>query len=313
MKPMPLKYRLRAWWEGYDISELGRILSRRAAEAEPALREPAERPAGRTQRTAGAIVSKKRDAEGWSAARIAASQIVWGENSLSPRGEALLKSTATRLGLGQRSRILHLGAELGGTGHLLEQGLGCKVLCAETLTELLGAGDGTTRPLAAGDEPLLPGVDFILVDGLAERAEPLATILREQSSGLGPGGTMMLRALVMTDERNATSVRFRTWAENEPVRPRLRSSDELSRILQEARLSVTASASASQEYADEVERCWGDALDRIRALHRDPVGRALIPTLLDEGERWLRRIELIREGVLGVRHFSAVRRDRSRR
>jgi cyclopropane fatty-acyl-phospholipid synthase-like methyltransferase len=156
-------------------------------------------------------------------------------------------------------------------------------------------------------------VDLILVDGIAERGEPLATILRNQSAGLVPGGKLVLRSLVLTDERAAGSSRFRDWAAGEPVRPRLRSAEELSRILQEARLSVTGTSSTSDDYAADVEQSWGDALDRIRALHRDPAGRALIPTLLSECERWLRRIELVREGILAVRQITATRHDRNRR
>ena len=83
--------------------------------------------------------------------------------------------------------------------------------------------------------------------------------------------------------------------------------------MQEAWLTVSASTSTADEYADEIEHAWGAALDRIRTLHRDPTGRVLIPTLLAECERWLKRIELLREGIIGVRQIIATRRDRGRR
>jgi cyclopropane fatty-acyl-phospholipid synthase-like methyltransferase len=166
--------------------------------------------------------------------------------------------------------------------------------------------------LTPSDGPKLAQADLILVDGVAERSEPLATLLRNQAGGLAQGGQLVLRSLVLCDERAATSARFREWINGEPIRPRLRTSDELTRIVQEARLTIATTSSTSDDYAQDVERLWGDALDRIRALHRDRAGRALIPTLLAEGERWRRRIELIRDGVIGVRQVVARKRDRGR-
>ena len=137
-------------------------------------------------------------------------------------------------------------------------------------------------------------------------------LLRNQAAGLAAGGRLVLRSLVLANERDAGSARFRDWSAGEPVRPRLRSPEELGRILQEARLTVVSTTATSDAYALEVERTWGDAIDRIRLLHRDPAGRHIIPTMLAECERWQRRIELIRDGVLAVRQYVAKRRDRSR-
>jgi len=315
MEPLPLRHRLRAWWEGYDLAELKRILARRQADSFDANSNeaPAVTSAVPPQRRATPMPPEAREPAGWTPQMLAAGQIVWGEHSLSPRRDAQLKTLAANAGIGSRSRVMHLGAELGGTALLLERGLGCKVLAAETQPALIAQSAGRVVLVSPQDEPILAAADFILVDGVAERGEPLATILRNQSAGLAPGGALVLRSLVLTEERAAGSARFRDWAAAEPVRPRLRSTEELSRILQEARLTVTATSSLSDDYAADVEQCWGDALDRIRALHRDPTGRALIPTLLTECERWLKRIELIREGILGVRQISATRRDRNRR
>ena len=316
MDAMPIKYRLRAWWEGYDLGELKRILSGRVADPDSGQEEdqPQRRDAVATApQRRGAPAQEAREPSGWTPQLVAAGQIVWGENSLSPRCDAQLKALAAQAGLGMRSRVLHLGAELGGLAAVLERGLGCKVFAAETLPALVAAADGRVALVNPQDDPTLTSADFILVDGIAERGEPLATILRNQSANLAPDGMLVLRSLVLSDDRAAGSARFRDWAAAEPIRPRLRSAEELSRILQEARLTVASSTSTSDDYAADVERCWGNALDRIRALHRDRVGRALIPTLLSECERWLKRVELVREGILGVRQFTATRRDRSRR
>jgi hypothetical protein len=305
----PFRQRLRAWWEGYDLTELKRLLARAANEDSvpeaPRVTVPPAR--------ASAPATRPAEPVGWTPDLITASQIVWGEGSLSPRGDSQLRALSARAGLGARSRVLHLGAELGGIAALIEHGIGCKVVAAETLKPLVDASAGQVTQVRPADSALLADADFILVDGLSERGDPLAAILRNQCASLAPGGLVVVRSLVIADERHAGSARFRDWAAREPVRPRLRSVEELSRVLQEARLAVIVTSDISTDYAAEVEHSWGDAVDRIRALHREADGQKLIPVLLAEGERWLKRIELIREGAIGVRLLIATRRDHARR
>jgi cyclopropane fatty-acyl-phospholipid synthase-like methyltransferase len=234
---------------------------------------------------------------------------VWGQKSLSPRGEDALKALAGLTRLGPDSRILHIGAELGGVAALLARGLGCKVVPVETLAALANASSGSVSLVRPGDPVLMPDADLILVDNLAERSDPLAAILRNQVSGLKPGGAVVLRSLVLSEPRAAVSARYREWAAGEPIRPRLRSAEDLTRLLHEARLSVQSSTSIADTYAADVEEHWRAALDRIRALHEDASGRALAPAVLGECERWLKRIELLREGVIGFRRFIAYRRE----
>lgn len=308
----PLRQRLRAWWEGYDLAELKRRLAARVANEDAA---PSQRPLPHPSPISRAqpVPSQPSDPTSWTPERLAAAQIVWGHGSLTPRGTSQLRALSARAGLGQRGRVLHLGAELGGVASELQSAIGCTVLAAETQKPLADASDGRVRLLRAADSALLSDADFVLVDSLAERGEPLTTLLRSQCETLVPGGQVAVRSLVLTDERQTTSPRYREWADAEPVRPRLRSVETLSRLIEDARLSVVAVSDISTDYAAEVEYSWGGAIDRIRAMHRTAAGQALIPQLLAEGERWLNRIELIREGAIGVRILIATRRDRARR
>ncbi len=315
-KPMrsPIRQRLRAWWEGYDLAELKRRIAARAANedgAAPTARSAPFSRVARAQPTAPQL--QHSELSNWTPERLEAAQIVWGHGSLTPRGTSHLRMLSARAGLGRQSSVLHLGAELGGVADQLRAGIGCTVLAAETQKPLADASDGRVVLLRAADGPLLPDADFILVDGLAEHGEPLTTLLRNQSESLVSGGHVVMRSLVMLDDQQTISPRYREWADAEPVRPRLRPADTLTRLVEDARLSVITVSDISTEYAAEVEYCWSGAIDRIRALHRDPKGLPLIQPLLAEGERWLRRIELIREGAIGVRILIATRRDRTRR
>src|SRR3546814_2711850 len=55
-----------------------------------------------------------------------------------------------------------------------------KVVAAETLKPLAEASAGEVAHVRPADPALVENPDFILVDGLGERGEPLATILRNQ-------------------------------------------------------------------------------------------------------------------------------------
>src|SRR3546814_12751169 len=78
-----------------------------------------------------------------------------------------------------------------------------KVVAAETLKPLAEASAGEVAHVRPADPALVENPDFILVDGLGERGEPLATILRNQCASLAPGGLVVLRSLVKADERHS--------------------------------------------------------------------------------------------------------------
>jgi hypothetical protein len=87
MQRMPFKYRLRAWWEGYDLAELARLLARQPAAAgddDDTTLPRAHPPLAAARATPAAA---NANSQGWTPALIAAGQIVFGEHSLSPRGD----------------------------------------------------------------------------------------------------------------------------------------------------------------------------------------------------------------------------------
>ncbi len=302
---LPFRMRLRAWWDGYDPALLSARMAQRAVDEEE--RIDALPPPAALQPEAPSPVEEER-APGWCASRLAAAQLVWGEGSAGPRGEARLRALTPELGLSKASSIVHLGAEMGGTALMLQRGIGCRILPADTLPAFIAASHDRVTAFSQDDGPLATGVDLILVDHLAERGEPLARILRAQAKGLAKNGRLVIRALVKQGGGTRSEALSR-WMEGEPVRPRLRSADELQRIVQEAGLTLNASRNGSDAYVTEIEQSWRGAVDTVRALHGTGGTAAVSEMLLAEGERWTARTALIADGTLCYREIIASRRS----
>lgn len=297
--------RLRAWWDGYDAAALSARMSARQADDTGPVDIPflPELPLAETDDT---IVAKA--VPDWDAARLTAAQLVWGKSSIAPKGEARLRSLALEFGLSKASSIVHLGADLGGTALMLQRGIGCRVLPADTVDTFVAASGQRVTLLGQNDRPLADDVDIMLVDHFAERGEPLVRILRTQGRGLGKTGRLVIRALVKQSGSRRDDALL-AWMESEPIKPRLRSADELQRIVQEAGLVLNASRNASEAYVDEIETAWRGAVDNVRTLHGRAGAAAIGDMLLSEGERWAARAALIADGTLCYREVIASRRN----
>ena len=312
---LPLRYRLRAWWDGIDA----RALALQAAEAragspaaEPVSLSLAPRPFETLPTRPRELAPEAPRATGWVPVRLAAAQLVWGEGHLAPAGEMQLRGLAADMNIAHGSSVLHLGAELGGVAEIMRRGTGCRVLPADTHTEFAEASGNRVTLLTDTSEALASEVDLLLVDHLADRGEPLARILRTQGRSLVRGGHLVIRAL--TSQLGSSSrkrERMKDWTDREPLRPRLRSAEELKRIVQEAGLVLERMEERSDAYVQEVEAAWRAAVDAVRLLPATEEGRALSDMLLMEGERWSARMALFESGVLSYREIVARRRDGS--
>ncbi len=247
-----------------------------------------------------------REDFGWTAERLAAAQIIWGKNCLSPRGDTQLYDIARTLTLRSHSRVMHIGAGLGGTADILHRGTGCEVIAADTQQYIAQASSGRVVHVQPQHNTLATSLDLVLVDNVAEHCHQLTTILENQSKGLLENGCLILRSLMFAAKDAARSEEYQAWAAFEPSDPCLRSEDTLVQMLREAGLRVRSSISLADDYAADIEQHWGDALDLIPTFHRDPAKRGLIPVLQAEGKRWLKRLELISEGTLDIRQLVAV-------
>ncbi len=315
---MPLSLRLRAWWEGYDLDALSLQLSKPEGTQDnlPAELPPLPtRPLARRPRVVARELPRSSASapteDGWHEARLTVAQLVWDQGCLGPRDEAGLDTVFGRLKLGPQSRLAHIGAELGGMAQNLRDRLGCLVTAFEMEHSMIAAAPKGSVALVAPDMPPPGGpFDLIIVDGFGDRGERLTDGLRKLLPHLSEQGTLLLRALALGNERAIGTTSYREWIATEPVRMRLRTDSELTRALHEAGYGLRASEDRSLPYVENIERAWAASVDAVRVLHRDTRTRPLVSTLLQEGERWSARVELIRSGALAWRQYAVSRRDR---
>lgn len=309
--PLPLRLRLRAWWQGYDPA----ALSQRLMESRPANAAP-RRVAAPNSSTLGAHVgldAQLSPSSDWTDARLAAAQLVWGPGLLGPHNGAATLELTRLLKLRRGMRVVHLGAELGGVARLLERSHACRVTSFENDPQLLAAAAQIgNRVLPFTAEAKAEGRPFhhAVVDGLAHQTGEFAAVMRRLRPLLLDQATVVIRAFIAPSEEAKRSPKLHAWMASERTRLRLMTHEELIACVQQAGFGLRGSEDRASAYVEAVERAWRPAIDLVRSLHDDPGGRPMIPLLLAEGEQWARRLELIREKALGVVRIIAIRRDR---
>lgn len=311
---LPIGLRLRAWWEGYDLSRLAPRLARPEGAADAA---PEDSGVGRTAPRRVRIPSPHQPhsdgglLSSWTNERLTVAQLIWGEHCLGPYDLPAIELVLQRLGEPAKQRVAHLGAELGGAARLLRKQQGCTVSAFEYDPALLAASQLGQVARAAPDTPPASGpYDLIIVDAYADRGERLTDALRRLQPLLSEHGLVQLRALCLVNERNAGTDAYRQWVQAEPIRPRLRTHEEIVRALHEAGLGLRASEDRGSAHVEQIEHAWAMALDGVRVLHRSLRTRPLVPVLIAECERWTARVQLMRSGLIAFRQYVAGRRDK---
>lgn len=307
---LPLRWRLHAWWEGYDADELAkRLAAEREAKNKPA--EPVQS-AEATPEPDAPQAAEAPHKPYWNDARLAAAQFVWGEGFVAPFDEANILELAKRLRVDRSHHVIHLCAELGGLNRVLNERFGCTIANLDPQHAFIEAARSLGNDVREQLYEVEPGgspYDFALIGGLVHGSGQLAKLLRLGYRYLEPQGVIAARIYTLKDERAVTSAHFRQWAAQESLEQQLPSSGEIDGMIQHAGLNLRAKEDCSLHHVELIEQTWTKALSLMRTLQRDETIRHLAPYLLEDAERWRRHVELIRDGTLAIYNIAAVRRE----
>ena len=143
MVKVPLKWRMKAWWEGYDRDDIRKRLARGEEIDEADL----ERSAEKTKSSSGNPI-------GWDENRLESTQIIWGEGYCGPGGPEYVKSMSKLLCMNSNMSVAVIGADLGGPSRVLATKFGAWITGYEESKEL--AEKGMLHSVKAGLEGKAP-------------------------------------------------------------------------------------------------------------------------------------------------------------
>ncbi len=298
--PPPLKARLRAWWDGVEISELPPEMLERTVKGKA--KDGDTKSPGLFARLRG------RESDAWADPRLTVSERVWGEAMTGPGGRDFVLAMIASLGIDKKMSLLEIGAGLGGSTRIIAKetgawitGLEPDAAMAKAGMELSARGKLKKRaPIEPCDlaEIELEAVTYPVVFSLEtffkvpDKAEFYAKVYRS----LKPEGQLLFTDL-MVPEPNPQSETYEKWGTKERVAPHPWTVEETRSSLEYHGFDVRITEDITAEYSRMALQALSEFAGELKLGRID---KPMAAAVLDEVERWSHRLALFEAGELSV-------------
>ena len=242
---------------------------------------------------------------------------LWGEGFLGPGGPAEVLALAKPLGLNGSHSVLQLGAGLGGAARTLAGEWGCYVTGYECDRDLAALGNALSvklkverkadiRPL----DPTAPAIrqkyfhHALALEALWRHADKTKLIVA-LVDGVKASGQLVLTDLVLGDVTPQASAAFSAWAACEGAEPHLAGERALTALMTRQGLDVRIVEDITGRHMTQTLSAWESF---VQDLARDRPAPAYAARIVEEAERCLRRLDLMRAGRLRLVRWHAIRR-----
>lgn len=298
---IPLRMRLKAWWDGYDLIV-------RSLDAETG------GGAGASKKAAPAAFARH------GPAHIQLMQSVWGDGHVTPGGKSHILQLVKPFNLNPAMTVLDIGAGLGGTGRTVAADFGVRATCMERDAKLVKAGTELSAAAGLGRKVELRTTDLETLDIKAKSfdcifsKEQLFTI--ENKSRLIEGidgalrdqGQFLFTDYVAAKPREASSA-LDEWAAGEPRPVHPWTPDEYLDALRNCGLDIRISEDITDQHRRFITQGWATYLSARGGESPDP---SIASALVEEVELWTRRNQALESGALQAYRFYAIRKGQTR-
>jgi SAM-dependent methyltransferase len=301
---VPIKLRLKAWWDGCDV-----IVHQR--KAKPAAIETPTR----------AVIGYRDPERPWETPRVKLAQMLWGEGFSHPGGAEHALRLVKPFGLDPAMTVLDLSSGLGGGPRTLVEHCGVWVTGLEPDREFAEAGRQLSILAGVAKKAdicvVIPekldlragSIDCIICRELFHTVADKPRMLRIIEQALKPRGQFLFTDYMLADREKAGSEPIKAWLEAEPAPVDLWSLDDFTRFLADEKLEVRVTEDVTDDFRRMVIAAWAE-------LTASTTGAALTSELkaclVSELERWTRRIAAFDSGDLRVFRVYALKNASSR-
>ncbi|MCH8861035.1 MAG: hypothetical protein IID51_00820 [Proteobacteria bacterium] len=306
---IPLKLKLKAWWEGYDSDEVRDAYLATQNQEEEASAPPAAPRKEAPEKTA----KKPKDdipVDPWNEKRVDIAQYIWGKGYCGPGGPEHIVTMSKLLALSPKMSMMCLGAGLGGPARTLADKFGVWVSGYEESEHLVEAGNemslkaGMSKKadlhvyVADGSTDFGRKFDRVLAKEYLFLVENKKGLMGATFEATKPDGLILITDYVLGSESVVTSDAYLEWKESERGKVYPITEEALKELVTTAGYSVRVHEDISDQQIHLIANAWSGADKVIAELTKDKDGTALVDTLLQEAEFWARRSKLLTDGTL---------------
>jgi cyclopropane fatty-acyl-phospholipid synthase-like methyltransferase len=305
--PVRFKTRLRAWWEGYDLSVLKPVEGNEAAAAAELMAATLASSTEETEDTA-----ELRGINGkplWNAERIKVAETLWGGDFISPGGVEHTTYLVKPFGITSAMSILDLSAGLGGVARTIAMEYKAWVTGMEASPLLAKIGNerstklGMTKnaPVEAYDPEklnLTRRYDGIFAKEAFFTVQNKDKLFDAINKGLKPGGQFLFTDYCTLSE--TTSPVLSKWLAAEPLPPNLWTVEKLIAALRLRKLDVRTNEDITELQRKLILRALGHFLEHLESHKLDLSTKRAV---LEEVELWARRMAAFDAGLRVYRFY----------
>lgn len=308
---IPLRTRLKVWWEGYDLNDVKQRL--KAAEQAKARADAAPPPPAQP-------IDEVLPVEPWDDRRIEIAQYIWGEGYCGPGGPEHVIAMSKLLALSPEMSAMVIGAGLGGPSRVLASEFGVWITGFEESAKLAAAGMELSMRsgLAKKAEirhynPKNPEFDRNFDRAFAKEAlfavENKSHLVKYVHKKLKDEGLFLMTDYFLGRESVVNHPDYLEWKTKEPERPYPVPAGEMLEILKAEGFSIRVNEDVTQNYVTMISRAWAEA-DRVIAnlMRQGEEGKQLVQVLVREAEFWSRRSRLLQSNILQVHRILAAKK-----
>jgi len=294
---IPFWMRLKAWWEGYDLS----------------LREKGFVPLEMGELSQDEV---RYNSPEWLSKRLEIMQEIWGSGMVGPGDPAYILKLVKPFGLDPAFTVIEVGAGLGGATRTIADHFEIWMTGLEADREVADAGMELST--MAGLAKRAP-IHFFDVDKYQFReastdcvfskeslylVEDKKRLLYEIINMIKPRGQLLFTDYVLAEDARPKDVA--AWKKDEPVTPYPWTLKEYEAALTEARLDIRIKEDITDDVYKIITSSWATFLTGLRGRELD---KATSDAIEESVDLWTRRTKAIDSGTLRLCRFHALKKD----
>lgn len=255
--------------------------------------------------------------ERWPTTKLKVLGALWGEGFLGPGGAEETLTLAKPLGLNETHSVINLGAGLGGATRALAAASGAWVTGYETDPDLAEAAQALSekhkvekkaeiRPLDPANPQIRKGYyhHALALEALWRIADKPAMVAALVGA-VKPQGQVVLTDLALGPPSPSAERAFAAWAKLEGVTPCLAGEKAMTSLLAKEGLDIRICEDITARHIAQTVAAWASFVEELK---RDRPARPFALRVVEEAERCMRRIDLLRSGRLRLLRWHAIRR-----